>query len=88
MCSGGSDCSACISVTGTKEEKNSFGNSANSRAIPPVSPRLTVSALILFFNSSGFYTISLMVSAANKGMQNSAITRMEETARNLLYIGT
>ncbi len=41
MCSGRERLQRLHLGDGDKEEKNSFGNSANSRAIPPVSPRLT-----------------------------------------------
>ena len=72
----------------TYEEKKSFGTKANKRAKPPVKAKLIRKSLRRSCNSFRVDTTSFKASIANKGMVNSAMTRMEDTARNLLYIGT
>ena len=72
----------------TYDGKNTFGSTANNNAKPPVSPKLIKKSFLRSFIIAGVETTSFKASIANKGMVNSAITRMEDTARNLLYIGT
>ena len=44
-------------------------------------------ATFFFFNTSGSSRIFFRAKIASSGMVNSAITRMDDTARNLLYMG-
>ena len=72
----------------TYDGKKTFGSTANNSAKPPVNPKLIKKSFLRSFMIAGVATTSFKASIANKGMVNSAITRMEDTARNLLYIGT
>ena len=67
--------------------KNRDGNSANNNAIPPVRMKATIVYVRCSNNSFGFAISSFNASIANNGIQNSAITRILDTVRNLLYIG-
>ena len=66
------------------------GATAKMSATPAVSTNAAITPLQFFscFSISGLLKISFKAKIANKGIVNSAITRIEDTARNLLYIGT
>ena len=90
-CSAGSACfKAAISCVVIKPEKKAPGATAKINATPAVSTKVAITPPRFSFNFSvsGLLKISFKAKIANKGMVNSAITRMEDTARNLLYIGT
>ena len=90
-CSAGSACfKAVISCAVIKLEKKAPGATAKMNATPAVSTNAAITPLQFFscFSISGLLKISFKAKIANKGIVNSAITRIEDTARNLLYIGT
>ena len=88
ICSEGSDCKACISEDEMKDEKNRVGAMANKSDMPPVAPKLIYNAFLFAKTLFGFSIISFSASIAKSGMVNSATTKMDDTVRNLLYIGT
>ena len=71
-----------------KLSKNREGISENSMAIPPVNRNEIPTYFILGFICSGSSNSCFSASIANKGMVNSAITKMEATVRNFAYMGT
>ena len=60
----------------------------NNMATPPVNKNDMPTYFILGFICSGSSKSFFKASIANKGMVNSAITRIEATVRNLAYMGT
>ena len=89
-CSAGSPCfKAAISCPELKLEKKTPGAIARINATPAVSTNVTITPVRFSFSFriSGLLRISFKAKIANNGIVNSAITRMEDTARNLLYIG-
>ena len=81
-------CSICASCAGTKPEPRLPGATVSSRATPAVSARLMPNAFLFAFHIPGSSNTRFKAKIASRGMVNSAMTRMDDTARNLLYIGT
>jgi len=63
------------------------GATARINATPAVNAKLMITPRRFCFNTSGLSMIAFKANMANSGIVNSAITSMEDTARNLLYIG-
>ena len=80
-------CSICASCAGTKPEPRLPGAMTSSRATPAVSAKLMAKAFLFVFHMPGSSNTRFRAKIASRGMVNSAMTRMDDTARNLLYIG-
>lgn len=59
----------------------------SSKATPAVSTKLMPNAFLSFFHMPGSSKMRFKAKMANRGIVNSAMTRIDDTARNLLYIG-
>ncbi len=81
-------CNALISADEMNDEKHSRGATAKRSATPPVSRKLTRSGLNCSRMICGRRNTSRSAIMASRGMVNSAITRMDDTVRNLEYMGT
>ena len=80
-------CGRMLSESLLKLSKNIEGISENNMVIPPVNRNEMPTYFILGFICSGSSNNFFSASIANKGMVNSAITRIEATVRNFAYIG-
>ena len=65
------------------KSKNMPGARAKMRQNPAVRPKLIQTYFIFCRSRSGSSTIFFSVSSASRGMVNSAMTRIDETVRNL-----
>ena len=82
MCSPINTCSSAL-----RKLKNNPGKRKNKRDIPPVRAKEMILSLFFSMRIRGFVIISFSAKIANKGIQNSATTRILDTVLNLLYIG-